>query len=253
MSPRTGTASRHGQRKAELDDLLDRLVVRWGPTPDAGRPSPLHPVQHPIVEVTIDGDLIPHLCQRWAGRPAIDYSKPDRDGRGEPRRRPVGSFLTGTLAMPSDNLFAVRAFDDVSGVEEANTDARVHVIMVDGVRARHFGSAERRGRPGSLAGRSATSALVSWGYIYDRARGGRPLRFDVTASPAIRFSQPRDPSAVQTVAYAARASPATGARLGRAGEQPRTGRDPGGRRGGDRCARSAPRPRRSLVKGSRGS
>ena len=39
------------------------------------------------------------------------------------------TYATGPLATPSDNTFAVRAFDTASCIEEANTDARVRIIL----------------------------------------------------------------------------------------------------------------------------
>jgi hypothetical protein len=52
----------------------------------------------------------------------IDYSTPIASTPGL-------TFVTPPLALSSDNLFAVRAFDSALGIEEANTDARVRVII----------------------------------------------------------------------------------------------------------------------------
>lgn len=125
---------------------------------------------------------------------AISYHVYANDGQGGPvdYTRPIatvaldpsaaaGSFLTAPLAAPSDNLFAVRAFDDASGVEEANTDARVRVVIDD--QGRDVSS-----RPNPVVGLAARwtvgdVALISWGYS-TAGQGGMPTRFDVTASPA---------------------------------------------------------------------
>lgn len=109
----------------------------------------------------------------------VDYARPIATV-GVPPGSPVGTFLTGALAAPSDNLFAVRAFDDASGVEEANTDARVRVVIDEQGR-------DVSGRPNSVVGLAARwtvgdVALVSWGYTTP-GQGGPPARFDVTASP----------------------------------------------------------------------
>ena len=91
----------------------------------------------------------------------------------------VLSFEGRPLESPSDNLFAVRAFDDVSGVEEANTDARVRVIIdTDG----HDVSS----RPNAVVGLAARwtigeACLVSWGYD-PAGQGGPPTRFRVTSA-----------------------------------------------------------------------
>ncbi len=93
---------------------------------------------------------------------------------------PAGSFVTPPLAAPSDNLFAVRAFDDVSGVEEANTDAQVHLII-------DANGNDVSSRPGAVVGLAARwtigeVGLVSWGYS-SVGQGGSPSQFLVTALP----------------------------------------------------------------------
>jgi len=92
---------------------------------------------------------------------------------------PVGSFTTAPLAAPSDHSFAVRAFDDVSGVEEANTDARVRVVI--DAQGRDVSS-----QPNAVLGLAVRWAvgevgLVSWGYT-PAGQGATPTRFDVFAS-----------------------------------------------------------------------
>ena len=68
---------------------------------------------------------------------AISYNIYANDGAGRRRqlRTPIAT-TTGShvrwrrdLAAPSDNTFAVRAFDTTSGIEEANTEARVRIVL----------------------------------------------------------------------------------------------------------------------------
>lgn len=94
---------------------------------------------------------------------------------------PLAEYMAGPLAAPSDNLFAVRAFDDVSGVEEANTDARVRVVI-------DASGNDISSRPNAVIGLAARWALgevglISWGYI-PTGQGGAPTRFAVTAALA---------------------------------------------------------------------
>ncbi len=67
---------------------------------------------------------------------AISYNIYGNDGRGGDvdYGRPIATtaappYTVGPLAAPSDNAFAVRAFDTVSAIEEANTDARVRIVI----------------------------------------------------------------------------------------------------------------------------
>ena len=93
----------------------------------------------------------------------------------------AGSFTTDPLLASSDNLFAVRAFDDVTGIEEANTDARVRIIIdaegrdVTNCPTAVVGLATRWG--------IGEVCLVSWCYSV-AGQGGVPTKFDVTATPA---------------------------------------------------------------------
>ena len=125
---------------------------------------------------------------------AISYHVYTNDGRGGAidyshaiatvASSVVGSVLSfegKPLESPSDNLIAVRAFDDVSGVEEANTDARVRVVIDDDGR-------DVSSRPNAVVGLAARwtigdSCLVSWSYD-PSGQGGSPTRFDVTSSVA---------------------------------------------------------------------
>jgi hypothetical protein len=101
------------------------------------------------------------------------------------------TFTVGPLVAPSDNTFAVRAFDTTSGIEEANTDARVRVV-IDPV------GNDVSARPNPVNGLSARrtaggTCWVSWGYDAT-GQGGPPTRFDVT-----RTTGPSSP--VASVAY----------------------------------------------------
>ena len=40
------------------------------------------------------------------------------------------SYVVDSLGFPGDYTFAVRAFDTTSGIEEANTDARVRICLL---------------------------------------------------------------------------------------------------------------------------
>jgi hypothetical protein len=70
--------------------------------------------------------------------------------------------FTVAVAAPSDTTFAVRTYDDVTGFEDANTDARVRVV-VDAL------GVDITGRPASPSGLSAIpgaggTAEVRWSY-----------------------------------------------------------------------------------------
>ena len=109
---------------------------------------------------------------------AIDYSRPIATVPAASANS-IHEFAAGPLGAPSDNLFAVRAFDDESGVEEANTDARVRVrIDAAGI--------DVSSQPDAVVGLSARwtigeACLVSWSYD-PAGQGGAPARFDVTSS-----------------------------------------------------------------------
>ncbi len=84
------------------------------------------------------------------------------------------TYTVGPLAAPSDNTFAVRAFDTISGIEEANTDARVRIIL-------DAAGNDVTARPNSVVGLSATAdgggdLLGELGLRHDGA-GGATLDF----------------------------------------------------------------------------
>ncbi len=103
---------------------------------------------------------------------AVDYSTPIATTAAL-------AYAAGPLAAPSDTTFAVRAFDAASGIEEANTDARVRIIVdADGNDA--------TARPNAPLGLSATpmaggALLVAWSYD-PTGQGGPPSRFDLSLS-----------------------------------------------------------------------
>jgi len=97
----------------------------------------------------------------------------------------------GPLAAPSDTTFAVRAFDAASGIEEANTDARVRIII-------DAGGNDATARPNAPLGLSALATaggglLVAWSYDAT-GQGGPPSRFDLYIAPE-GAGPPASPSA----------------------------------------------------------
>ncbi|WP_435021264.1 hypothetical protein TA3x_002282 [Tundrisphaera sp. TA3] len=86
----------------------------------------------------------------------VDYSTPIATTGGL-------TFECGPLAAPGDTTFAVRAFDTATGLEEANTDARVRIVL-------DASGHDVTNRPGRVVGLSARpirggSCRVAWGYI----------------------------------------------------------------------------------------
>lgn len=115
---------------------------------------------------------------------AISYNLYANDGHGggvdylTPISTTPGlAYTTGPLTAPGDYSFAVRAFDTTSGIEEANTDARVRIILdADGN--------DVTARPNAVVGLSARptaggTCWVSWGYDA-KGQGGPPSLFNVT-------------------------------------------------------------------------
>jgi len=118
---------------------------------------------------------------------AISYNVYANDGRGGEvdYATPIAitadlTWTSGPLGAPSDNKFAVRALDASSGIEEANTEARVRVV-IDGsgmdVTASPNGVVGLAGRP--LAG---GGSWVSWGYN-SSGHGAPPSQFNVYLTP----------------------------------------------------------------------
>jgi hypothetical protein len=101
----------------------------------------------------------------------------------------------GSLAMPSDNRFAVRAFDTVSGIEEANTDARVRIVI-------EAAGNDVTAQPNAVVGLSAQptadgTCWVSWGYDAT-GQGGTPSLFNVTLTAG---TTPSLANPVASIAY----------------------------------------------------
>lgn len=72
------------------------------------------------------------------------------------------SFVTPALAPSSDSTFAIRAFDPVANIEEANTDARVRIIL-------DAAGQDVTGRPNPpdavvLASATGGACRVNWAY-----------------------------------------------------------------------------------------
>jgi len=133
---------------------------------------------------------------------AISYNIYSNDGQGgdvnyaTPVATTAGrTYTVGPLAFPSDNTFAVRAFDTVSGIEEANTDARVRIVIDPS-------GNDVTGRPNAVLGLSARptpggTCWVAWGYDVT-GQGGPPVQFNVTLTPG---STPSLANPAMTVAY----------------------------------------------------
>ena len=127
---------------------------------------------------------------------AISYNVYANDGSGGEvdYDRPIATtnsltFTPPALAAPSDNTFAVRAFDATSGIEEANTDARVRIVI-------DASGDDVTASPNRVAGLSARpmaggSCWVSWGYN-PAGQGGPPSQFqvDLAAGPTPTFASP---------------------------------------------------------------
>ena len=119
---------------------------------------------------------------------AIAYHIYRNDGRGgevdynSPIATTAGpTFEAGSLAAPGDHRFGVRAFDATSGIEEANTDARVRIVLdPDGndVTARPNGVVGLQAR--ATAG---ATCWVAWGYD-PTGQGGPPTSFLVAIGVA---------------------------------------------------------------------
>jgi hypothetical protein len=89
------------------------------------------------------------------------------------------TWAIGPLGSPSDNTFAVRAFDSVSEIEEANTAARVRIII-------DSSGNDVTSQPNRVRGLSATATVggtcwVTWGYDAT-GQGGTPSEFAVTVT-----------------------------------------------------------------------
>jgi hypothetical protein len=133
---------------------------------------------------------------------AISYNIYANDGRGGDvdYNTPIATtalrtFTVNPLACPGDHTFAVRAFDTISGIEEANTDARARIVT-------DSSGNDVTARPNGVLGLSARltangTCWVSWGYN-STGQGGAPLQFNIYLTPggSASFASP-----AATVAY----------------------------------------------------
>lgn len=131
----------------------------------------------------------------------IVYKIYSNDGAGGPVNYGVVVATTSSLAWTSaplaagaDATFAVRAYDNVSLLEDRNTDARVRVLV-------GASGEDLTGLPNAPANMTARptaggTALVEWTYN-DAGQGGAPAGFRVYAgTPAVSYVTP-----VATVPY----------------------------------------------------
>src|SRR5689334_18682419 len=97
----------------------------------------------------------------------IDYSTPLAETAGL-------TFAAQPLALSSDNQFAVRAMDADTGCEEANTDARVRII----IDANGQDVSARPNAPHALFARPLVggTCCLTWGYN-SRGQAGIPAGF----------------------------------------------------------------------------
>jgi hypothetical protein len=94
---------------------------------------------------------------------------------------PTLTFQAGPLSPSSDTTFAVRAFDPVTGLEEANTDARVRVVIAaDG---RDVSARPDTPFAVTLSASTGGGARVSWAYRPSET-AGVPTGFNIHLGPA---------------------------------------------------------------------
>ena len=99
------------------------------------------------------------------------------------------SYNAGNLAAPSDTTFQLRAVDSATGLEEANTQARVRIILD----ASGNDVSARPNAPHALSARTTISGgcEVTWAYS-PAGQGGPPVGFFVylTPGPIQSYGQP---------------------------------------------------------------
>lgn len=125
-----------------------------------------------------------------AGGP-IDYATPVATVAGL-------TWTSGALSAGSDSLYAVRAFDTVSGLEESNVDAVARLIL-DGSRV---DITSRPGTPKDLTAQPTAGGgcRVTWTYS-PLASGGTPTSFKVWKTVGTTVNYAGSPAA--TVPYSA--------------------------------------------------
>jgi hypothetical protein len=118
----------------------------------------------------------------------VDYSTPIATTTGL-------SFAAGPLASPSDNTFAVRCLDPSTNLEEANTDARVRIV----IDANGLDVTGRPNPPDTLVVRPTASGgcRINWAYG-PAGQGAPPSGFYVYLTPGA-VADYSNPAA--TVAY----------------------------------------------------
>jgi hypothetical protein len=105
------------------------------------------------------------------------------------------SFDPGPLTTPGDYTFAVRACDTTTGLEDANTDARVHVVLdVDGNDVTDLPGPPHAVYPTAGLG---GSCRVTWAYR-PSSDYGVPDGFQISVA---RNDGAANPTATATVAY----------------------------------------------------
>jgi hypothetical protein len=113
----------------------------------------------------------------------IEYRLYANTGVGDPvdLATPIGTtsgltFDTAPLSYPSDWTFLVRAYDTVLGIEEANVDARVRIVL-------DAAGLNITGRPnaiGNLTVRAGVAGAIRPSWTYSEAgQGGAPTGFKV--------------------------------------------------------------------------
>ena len=136
---------------------------------------------------------------------ATQYKVYKNDGSGGPvdYSTPIAttsslSYVGSALALSSDTTFAVRTYDTVSGLEDANTDCRVRIV-VDG------SGNDVTNRPNAPIGvtvrlLAAGAIRVEWAYGA-AGQAGAPTQFKVWATLGGSVNYAAAPNA--TVAYQA--------------------------------------------------
>ena len=117
------------------------------------------------------------------------------------------TYALPALSVSSDNLFAVRALDSVTGLEESNVDAVVRIVI-------DAAGNDVSNRPAppvyvSAVANSGGKSTASWSFNHvDTSGGNAPTGFkvwltagssvDYTASPAVTLAYHNNPSDVYT-------------------------------------------------------
>jgi hypothetical protein len=114
---------------------------------------------------------------------AISYNIYANDGQGGDvnyntpiATTPRLTYAIPTIGFPSDTTFGVRAFDTISEIEEANTDARVRIIV-------DSSGNNVTAQPNAVVGLSVKAMAngtcwVAWGYD-TTGQGGPPVQFNL--------------------------------------------------------------------------